>query len=289
MNSKRIKRIYFYALVVMCLPLVSWTWRDKFAYAAAGYEAKVMCSSVFISGRNPQDVEKYDLLYTKLMPVKLEIDMARKEVRGTALNRFKSRAVYREGLGCTLVVDVSDDQLEAQAKAAPTPASPLLNNLLWPDGNSINLDDIPAEVDKELLNKALEFAFAYPKSPKKPDTRAVVVVYKGRIIAERYAPGFSKDTPLAGWSMTKSVTNALVGILVRQGKLDVHAPAPVPEWKSPGDPRKEITFDHLMRMSSGLKWAEVSLDSDLFHMMFLERDTGAFAASVPLAYPPGSK
>jgi CubicO group peptidase (beta-lactamase class C family) len=120
----------------------------------------------------------------------------------------------------------------------------------------------------------------------------VVIVYDGRIIAERYAPGITQDTALLGWSMTKSVTNALVGILVKEGKLSLKAPAPVPEWQSPGDPRGAITLDQLMRMSSGLKFQEeytVNPRADVPRMLFAEFDTAAYAANKPLAVPPDSR
>jgi len=87
-------------------------------------------------------------------------------------------------------------------------------------------------------------------------TRAVVVVYKGRLVAERYADGFTKDTPLPGWSMAKSVVNALAGILVKEGKLSLSDPAPIPEWRAASDPRRQITLDQLLRMSSGLEFQE---------------------------------
>ena len=82
------------------------------------------------------------------------------------------------------------------------------------------------------------------------------MVYDGRLIAERYAPGFNLNTPQLGWSMSKSATNALVGVLVRNGKLEVHRPTPVPEWQKADDPRQKITLDQLLRMSAGLEFSE---------------------------------
>jgi CubicO group peptidase (beta-lactamase class C family) len=118
------------------------------------------------------------------------------------------------------------------------------------------------------------------------------VVHEGRIVAERYAPGIDKDTPLLSWSMAKSFTNALVGILVKQGKLSVKDPAPVPEWASAGDPRRAISLDEIMRMSSGLEWFEDYTEhpvSDVNRMLFLQPDMGAYAAAKPLAARPGSR
>ncbi|HTF32620.1 MAG TPA: serine hydrolase [Myxococcota bacterium] len=148
--------------------------------------------------------------------------------------------------------------------------------------------------DAARLSRALDEAFSEPELARLRRTRAVVVVHGGRIVAERYAPGFGPQTPLLGWSMTKSVTNALCGILLREGKLELSMPAPVPEWKGVGDARREITVDLLLRQSSGLRWNEVyetsPFDSSVINMLYGlgHRDMAAFAASQPLAHPPGT-
>jgi CubicO group peptidase (beta-lactamase class C family) len=113
-------------------------------------------------------------------------------------------------------------------------------------------------------------------------------VYDGKLIAEKYAEGFDKNSKQIGWSMTKSVTNALVGILVKQGKLKINEAAPVPAWKN--DARNKITLNDLMRMSSGLDWEEnYSGPSDVTNMLFKKKDMGIYAASVPAKYEPGIK
>jgi len=148
--------------------------------------------------------------------------------------------------------------------------------------------------DPARLSRALDDAFSEPDPGRLRRTRAVVVVHGGRIVAERYAEGFGPQTPLFGWSMTKSVTNALCGILVREGKLDLFAPALVPEWNHAGDARRAISVDLLLRQSSGLRWNEVyetsPFDSSVIAMLYGigHRDMAAFAASQPLAHPPGT-
>jgi CubicO group peptidase (beta-lactamase class C family) len=118
----------------------------------------------------------------------------------------------------------------------------------------------------------------------------VIVLYDGQIIAERYADGFTRETPQHGWSMTKSVINALVGVLVKEGKLRLQDPAPVPEWRSPGDPRAAITLDELLRMSSGLRFMEDhKIPLDLLRMLLAEPDAGAYAAAKALEVPPNSR
>src|SRR5262245_1050270 len=124
-------------------------------------------------------------------------------------------------------------------------------------------------------------------------TYALLVVKSGRLVYERYAHGSGAFYLQYSWSMAKSITHALVGILVRDRHVDIHAPAPVPEWQRPGDPRREITLDQLLRMSSGLEFREDYVDgqiSDVFPMLFFDgrHDTGAYAAAKPLAHAPGT-
>jgi len=110
------------------------------------------------------------------------------------------------------------------------------------------------------------------------------------VIAERYAPGFSERTPLPGWSMTKSVTGVLIGVLVRAGKLSPEQKGLLPQWSAPGDARGEITLDQLLRMTSGLRFSENygDPDADVAQMLFVRADGAAFAIDKPLEFPPGA-
>ena len=146
------------------------------------------------------------------------------------------------------------------------------------------------EARLDSLAPVLDWAFAEPDPKHLRRTRAVVVLYQGKIVAERYAPGFDQDMPLPGWSMAKGVVNALVGILVGQGKLNLNSPALVPEWQREGDPRREITLDQLMRMTSGLEFSEKAGNpfSDVVQMLFTTPDAAAYAANKPLTATPGT-
>jgi CubicO group peptidase (beta-lactamase class C family) len=139
------------------------------------------------------------------------------------------------------------------------------------------------------VNRVVDGAFTEPNPKRRRRTRALLVVRDGEIIAERYAAGFSETTPLAGWSMTKSVLNALVGILVGERRLSLNDRALVPEWQPP-DPRAGITLEDLLRMRSGLKFSEVYSDfsSDVIEMLFNRPDAAAYAAAQPLAVASGS-
>ena len=140
------------------------------------------------------------------------------------------------------------------------------------------------------LRAALDRAFAEPETGPRRGTKAVIVLHDGRVVAERYAPGYGIDTPMLGWSLTKSVTNALVGILVRQGRLALSVPAPVAAWRNPSDRRHPITIEQLMRMTSGLALDETNSGFDpSSRMLFTAPDMAAVAEAASLAAPPGSR
>ncbi len=254
-----------------------------------GYAAKYLCSSVFISQRDPAAVFKEDIIpvdKTLTRVIDVAVDYNRKTVTATALGPLKSKAIYREGCGCTLVVGATEDELRRQPRPAFTPRR-LPINQPWPTGEEGPDRTRPAGWDDEKLRQAIDRHFAEPGPDKKKQTRAVVVVYDGRLAAERYAPGFRQDMPLLGWSMAKSVTSAILGIMVQKGLIDIHRPAPVSEWQNPGDPRRAITIDQLLRMASGLKFDEVYQPlRGVTTMLYGSRDFGAFAAGQPLEIPP---
>jgi CubicO group peptidase (beta-lactamase class C family) len=146
------------------------------------------------------------------------------------------------------------------------------------------------DVDAGGLNAVVAELMAQP--PELGLTQALVVVHRGGIIAEAYGPHVDADTQLISWSMAKSITHALVGLLVGDGLLDVEAPAPVAAWA--GDPRRDITLQHLLNMRDGLDFAEDYVGdegvSDVLEMLFGEGkdDHAAYAIARPLAHPPGS-
>jgi CubicO group peptidase (beta-lactamase class C family) len=139
------------------------------------------------------------------------------------------------------------------------------------------------------LRRALDAAFAEPNPATPRLTKAIVVLHDGQLIAERYAPGYGPETPIWGHSLSKSITNALIGILVHQGKLRLDQSAPITAWAAPNDSRHAITIDQLLRMDSGLPFDETdSVLNPMSRMFFLENDMARYAATVPLAYAPGT-
>jgi CubicO group peptidase (beta-lactamase class C family) len=172
------------------------------------------------------------------------------------------------------------DPLSAQHADTPWPIN------TWPEG------DVPSEADRATLARLIEAAFD-ENAVALGETHAVLAVARGRLVLERYGTGFSPDSLCPSWSMAKSVTHALIGILVGDGRIDIRAPAPVAEWRGPDDPRRAITLDQLLRMSSGLAFIESYIPdepTDVIDMLWGKGkdDVAHFAASFPLAHAPGS-
>jgi CubicO group peptidase (beta-lactamase class C family) len=159
----------------------------------------------------------------------------------------------------------------------------------WP------VDDWPvAEPPQQIaseLTRLLDITFAEPHPETTVQANALVVVHRGRVVAERYASGVTANDTLSSWSMAKSMLHALIGLLVRDAKLRIEDRAPIAAWQQPGDPRAEITIDSLLHMTSGLHFVEDYVDdkvSDTIKMLFRPGapDMGAFAADFPLDHPP---
>lgn len=251
----------------------------RLATVGTAVMARRMCSGLFISGRDAGLILEQDLAPHREDPMDISIDNESKTVTSTIRGFAERAAIYREGLGTTIVVGATEDEIRSQPfeRIEPLPAHP--ESVPWPTGDLDAVDAYPQGVDLDGLNKVIDDAFTEPDPERPRWTRAVVVVYNDRIIAEKYAPGISETTPLIGWSMTKSIANALVGILVGQGKLSVDERAPVRDWSDEGDPRHDITINHLLQMSSGLEFEEdySRRVGDITQMLYRVRDAGGYA------------
>ena len=242
----------------------------------SGFAAKNMASNQFIAHRSLETVTAND--HNVPMIKMADVELIEKGAAATVYGLMEREAICKEGMGCVLVNDDFDPNTYDYT---PNRIHKEID-LPFPYGNREPKDTLFENVDYQQLQKAIDGAFANAEVQK---TRTVLVAYKNHVIAEKYADGFTKDTPILGWSMTKSVLATLYGILEFQGKIDLAEPAPVDSWQS--DERKNITLNHLLRMQSGLAWDEdYSGISDVTRMLFMDADmTRAQEKKEALAQP----
>ena len=237
-----------------------------------GYAAKNLASDVFVSGREPADVEALDLHFSFIKFTRNKVDFENK----TVTSRFlwgKSVAAYRDGYGVTLLRGKKAAALQAEKyPLAPEAEGP---DFLTPGDSALTERLAP-------IAKALVDDHAYNGTPF-----AFVVLHEGKVVAERYREGITARTRLLSWSMAKSFTNALVGIMSGDGMVDIYAPTGIPEWQD--DERAAITLNDLMQMQSGLEWNEdYGNRSDVNLMLHREKDMGLYAIDKPLEHKPGT-
>ena len=253
--------------------------------------AKIYCSALFVSGRNPEEARSHLTSYFAGPRVdsitRIEVDHKRKIVAVT-LGKVTRQAKFYGDQGCVIHQPGKDTVYFKPVKAATS--LPPAESMDWPMGDRLPKTALPAEVDTVKLRQAVDAAFARPEGL----TAAFVVVHKGRIIAERYGNGANKDMPLESWSMGKSITGTLIGRLINDGAFTLEDPAPVPEWsKVPNDPRAKIRIMDLMRMSSGLRFSRGSPedsagyhDHDLIYSGAI--DAFQFSITRPLQFEPNT-
>ena len=228
----------------------------------AGYSAKNTASSVFVAGRTLAFTDSTDNDFSPINLTSDKVNSKEKSASGSVLGLLTRKAIYRKGQGCVLISNDFDTQ---KTFLVPKRTRPNIKSS-FPFGNKPQKDTIFKKINYQKLNSAIESMF----NPINK-TRAVVVVYKNQIIAEKYGPEFTKNSKILGWSMTKSITGTLFGILQCQGHLNVFDKAPISEWQN--DDRKNISIHNLLQMNSGLEWEEdYNTISDVTKMLFLEKD-----------------
>ena len=277
------------ALVLLLAALLGALWLNPpdLLRIGADYSAKIVCSNVFLAGRDPDEALRTDVQapgIALLRFMRISVDRERHVIHAGFLGFIgDGLAVDRPGTGCAVVPDGNLDfaihvneiaaQTGAPAATTTNPGMAAGTGALWPEGNAVATT--PA-LDRILADDTLTG----------PGMRAVVVVDHGRIVAERYAAGFSAATPLLGWSMAKTVVAGLVGVLVKEGRLTLDQSA---GWATPGgDGRERIRIVDLLSMSSGQHFNEgYGAVSDVTRMLYLESDMSEFARAQPLAHPVG--
>src|SRR5215470_4740564 len=224
---------------------------DALEHHAAGF-AKIMCSAVFITGLAPdfavENVGYFTGPYAERGKVgKPVIDRVDRSVHITLPSGVTRTAKYLGSQGCvTLPVGKSSVNFTPLAVKSGLPDA---STQRWPMGDVLTDEPLPAQLDAAKLKQAVDAAF----EPAEAMTAAFVVTWRGRLVAERYGKGTTIHTPLESWSMGKSLTATLLGILIKQGVYDLSQPAPIPEWQTPGDQRAKIRVADLLHMSSGLR------------------------------------
>ena len=270
------KLIRYFLLVV--LAAIIWAFFALFyprTPIISGFAAHSVCSCHFIAHRNQADIERNDNDIDIISQAKNVIDEKEQSVTSTIFGLRKRKAIYRKGYGCVLIG--LDGTVPADFNHVP-PKGSLSDSLPWPYGKK-EVAAIRPDV-QEIVRQAFD-----KPGENIQKTRAVVVVHRGQIVGEQYAPGFDKETPLLGWSMTKSIVNALYGIQVMRGKIDIHQPVNPPEWT---DNRKAITYNNLLQMNSGLEWTEdYASISDATKMLFEASDVSGVQLNKPLEFPIG--
>src|SRR5215510_15144583 len=224
---------------------------DPLEHHASGF-AKIMCSAVFITGLEPEFAAEnvgyftcpYEVRASLGKPV---IDRGAKAVHVSMPNGVTVTAKYLGSQGCVTLPaghsSVSFTPVEVKSQL-PDPSTQL-----WPMGDVLPARISMPEVEMDKVQRAVDAAF----QPAAEMTAAFVVTWRGHLVGERYANGITKRTPLESWSMGKSVTGTLMGILIGQGAYEVWQPAPIPQWQGKGDPRSKIRIADLLNMSSGLR------------------------------------
>lgn len=271
-------RKIFLILALVAAITAAWTIKSfqPTARAGAAYAAKALCSGVFVSGLHPDRVaaEEYETLDPAFGYLSRRVDVSEKVVETSLLGLGQARAEFNPVSGCTLIADSTLRPSNLVKFTRPTTNL----SLLYARGKSGQFDP------------ALDFAFAENEGAQPLNTRAVVVIKNGAVIAERYADEIGPTTPLKGWSMNKTITGLVIGMMIDDGSLKLDGPAPVQSWLGDDDPRRAISIRHLMQMESGLDFNEAydDLGSDAIKMLFLSSSASGYAERSKLAHEPGT-
>ena len=279
-----IKRILIWGLVLLAVIVTGglyWVRQSppEIVRVAVNYAAKIVCSNVFVAGREVDDILATDVQapgHPIFWFMQAKVDQGGGTVETSIAGMIgNGLAVDRQGVGCAAVPD-GDVERAIDHIGPITSLPPHPDNELWPQGSKVEPED--ARISAVLDSSAMTG----------PGMRAVVVVKDGRIIGERYGAGFSKDSRLIGWSMTKTVNAALIGRMIREKILTHGKKALFAGWSE--DERNEITLDNMLAMSPGIAFNEnYGAVSDVSRMLYLEPDMAAFVTSKSLEARPGAK
>ncbi|WP_378180042.1 serine hydrolase domain-containing protein [Aquimarina sp. SS2-1] len=264
---KRFKKILGYGFIgIIGLILVSAFWNYPKLTIVSGYSAKNMASSVFIANRTAKFTDAHDNNFAPVHLAEDEVNMNEKSAVASVFGLNERKALYREGLGSVLI----NDEFDEKASYLKPNRNKTKKNLPFPYGDLPQKDTVFENVYYQKIKTTVSSIFdGEGESIQK--TRAVLVIYKDQIIAEKYADGLDQNSILLGWSMTKSILATSYGVLQKQGKINVNQRAPIEEWQR--DERREITINNLLQMNCGLAWDEdYGSISDATSMLYLDED-----------------
>lgn len=248
-----------------------------------GYAAKNMCSCVFVAGHEEAVVKDVDLGFSFIGKADVDVDYQTKSTSSTVFGLVERKAVYRPGLGCVLINEIDEETLRSQSF---TPTLTRVDSLVnWFElADTVDLlSDSQANALEQILGSAFE-----NDTEQTINSRGMVVLHKGQLIGEKYADGYDENSRLLGWSMTKSITSTMAGLMIRDGYFKLDDKAPVLSWT--GTDKESITYRDLLQMSSGLKFKEdYGSYSDANIMLWISDSSGIATIPVELEAPPGEK
>ena len=248
----------------------------------SGFASKNVASAHFIGQRNLKLIQQTDNDMSLIDLAKNQIDGTEKSASASVYGLKTRKAIYREGLGATLI----DNNYDVSKPYLTPKRTNIKINLPFPYGDLEPRDTVFSNIDYDKLKRAVDNAFD-ENGLKNKRSRSVLVLYKDKIVAEKYDKNFDKNSKILGWSMTKSVTQAVFGILQKQKKIDIYQPAPIVEWKN--DERKNITINDLLHMNSGLEWEEdYTKICDATQMLFQATDMTQSQLLKPAKFKPNT-
>jgi CubicO group peptidase (beta-lactamase class C family) len=248
-----------------------------------GYAAKNLASGVFVAGRTQESMEARDLNFSFIKYTKNTVNKKDKTVTSSFL-WYTSTAITIPGFGCSLVNDATPQEMLSRPYTTIETLPANSDTIPWPMGDQTN-NTLPQGINMQELNKAVSQAMSDTLPYK--GTYGLMVVYKGQPVVEQYQNGFSNKNRFLSWSMGKSFTNAMVGLIVKEGRMNINEPLNYDAWKD--DERKNITINNLMHMNSGLEWNEdYGNSSDVNNMLHKKGDMARFTIEKPYQYPSDS-
>ena len=283
MKKKLFKKIVLFVIIILVAAVTWFAWPRLPIITA--FAAKGMCSSVFLANKTPKRIQAEDLSFFPISLAKSVVDYEEQSVTSTVFGLAKRKAIYRDGLGAVIVLKTPVEKLKQSGFQLPKPGY-AQDTIPWPKGDLIS-GNKPAGINYTRLNELIDTCFDAPDSEPFKKTLGIAVVYDNQLIAEKYLNGYDYKTMFHGWSMTKSITGALAGILADEGKLNVEAPAGFDEWQN--DDRNNITVKNIVQMSSGLDWYENYFTiSDATVMLMQKDDMLSSVLDNNPEYPPGT-